>query len=74
MILAIQKAKIGKRKEEIKLKLRKEDKTAKSKKDKVKEILYNEKEIFINNKIDKDILYFKNNYHQTKKDIFELRR
>ena len=38
------------------------------------QVEYNEKEIYINNKIEKDIKFFKNNYHDIKRDVFQLRR
>ena len=55
------------------MKQKEKDDQKKGKKKK-QQIEYNEKEIFVNNKIEKDIKFFKNNYHDIKKEVFWLRK
>lgn len=76
LVMQQQKEKIDKRRELLKFKMKqnKKDSPKKGKKKKQNQIEYNEKDIFVNQKIEKDIKFFKNNYHEIKKEVFWLRK
>lgn len=71
-----QKKKIDKRRELLKTKMKQYKKEGRRNRRRKQQnaVEYNEKDIFVSCRIEKDIKFFKNNYHDIKKQVFWLRK